>query len=93
MRPTQQPQEQSWISDAEVEEFADNLRWLSAYNESRKVQPPTATEFWSLVEAEKANRLTEVEALHSVAAEHPEFYDAYRDAIFVDGKLPAPNVN
>jgi hypothetical protein len=68
--------------------FLDNVRWLREETEARNAQPPTVAEFSVRVEAEIAKGLSEVEALHTVAADHPEFYDAYRNAAFTDGRLP-----
>jgi hypothetical protein len=78
--PTEQ--EQQWHSDVET------WTWFLNYIESKKRQPPTAEEFSVRVEAELAKGLTEVEALHEVAREFPQHYDAYRNEAFTKGHLP-----
>lgn len=84
-------------SDALAKEIAENIvwfaslmddvKWLRDETEKRDALPASAAEFGLYVEAEKAKGLSEVEALHAVAREHPEFYDAYRNAVFIDGSL------
>jgi hypothetical protein len=84
-------------SHAEARELAENIvwyaklmddiEWVKEQTEARKAQPPTASEFSLLVEAEIAKGLTEVEALHAVAAEYPKFYEAYRNEVFLDGHI------
>jgi hypothetical protein len=82
------------LTDDFIAEFLDNVKWYEnhkrevAQEQQQRENPgPTASEFSVRVEAEIAKGLTEVEALHAVASERPELYDAYRNASFINGEI------